>query len=74
MLWKLEYSDYRIEPELAHGKEDAFNKAFGTLLSYPYLSVDLYKFRGDEKIYIGTYEMDTRLGKARKLIEKKKRK
>lgn len=72
MLWKLEYSDYRIEPDLVHGKENAFNKAFGTLMAYPYLSVDLYKFSGDKKIYVGTYEIETKYGKAQKLVEKSK--
>jgi len=73
MLWKLEYSDYRIKPELAHGKTDALSKAFKTLMSYPYLSVDLYKFRGDEKIYVGTYEMRKKWREDWKLVEKKKR-
>ncbi|MCK4668173.1 hypothetical protein KAU33_15590 [Candidatus Dependentiae bacterium] len=73
MLWKLDYSDYRVESELAHGKTDALSKAFRTLMSYPYLSVDLYKFKDDKKIYVTTYEMRKKWGKDWKLVEKKKR-
>lgn len=73
MLWKLEYSDYRVKSELAHGKKDAFSKMWSTLVSYPYLSVDLYKFRGDEKIYVATYEIESEYGKPRKLVEKNRR-
>ena len=57
MLWKLQYSDYRIESEVAQNKADAFGKAIRTLSIYPYLSVDFYKFRGDEKIYVTTYNL-----------------
>lgn len=58
MLWKLQFSDYRVESELAQNKADAFEKAMRTLSIYPYLSVDFYKFRGDEKIYVATYELN----------------
>ena len=58
MLWKLIYSDYRIKEELAEGKENAWNKAKATLLTYPYLNVDLFKIKGDKRIYVATYEFD----------------
>lgn len=69
MLWKLQYSDYRIEAELADGKSEAFKKAERTLSIYPYLSVDFYKFRGDEKIYVVTYQLSEKMDS---LVEKKR--
>lgn len=60
MLWKLKYSDYRIKGEVVEGKENALKKAKETLLSYPYLNVDLFKVKGDEQIYVATYEFDVK--------------
>lgn len=74
MLWRLEYSNHRVEPEIAYGKEDAFKKALKTLLSQPFhLSVDFYKLKGDEKIYVATYDIRIRWNEDWKLVKKKKR-
>ena len=60
MLWKLKYSDYRIKEELAEGKENALKKAKATLLTYPYLNVDLFKVKDEKQIYVATYDFDVK--------------
>ena len=60
MFWKVEYSHYIVEAETATGKDNILKKTLKTLQRFPYLSANLYKFRGDEKIFVDTYEFDVK--------------
>lgn len=56
----MEYSHYSVEPDLKYGKEKILEKALHTLQRFPYLKGDLYKFKGDDKIYVASYEFDVK--------------
>jgi len=58
VLWRISYNEPGVEQDTVEGKEKAFKSAKATLLRFPYAMAFLHKFKGNEKIYVATYELD----------------
>lgn len=58
MFWKAEYSTWRIPADISEGKNKILAIVLKTLQTFPYATANLFKFRGEEKIYVDTYGYD----------------
>lgn len=58
MFWKAEYSTWRIPADTSEGKDKILAIVLKTLRTFPYATAHLFKFSGEEKIYVDSYGYD----------------